>query len=62
MFKNVICEAQFTKFSRYYIKMLRNPAGERNKQPILETLQQYIDVNKESRLLEISSGNNLINF
>lgn len=41
--------------------MLRNPAGERNKQPILEALQQYIDVNKDSRLLEISSGNKLIN-
>lgn len=41
--------------------MLKNPAGERNKQPILETLQQYIDVNKESRLLEISSGNKSTN-
>lgn len=40
--------------------MLRNPAGERNKQPILEALQHYIDVNKDSRLLEISSGNKLI--
>lgn len=37
-------------------KMLRNPAGERNKQPVLEVLQKYIDVDKESLLLEISSG------
>lgn len=36
--------------------MLRNPAGERNKQPILEVLQEYIDVNVKSTLLEVSSG------
>lgn len=38
------------------LKMLRNPAGERNKQPILEILQKYIDPNVDSTLLEISSG------
>jgi SAM-dependent methyltransferase len=36
-------------------KMLRNPAGERNKQPVLEVLQKYID-DVPSNLLEISSG------
>lgn len=36
--------------------MLRNPAGERNKQPMLEVLQKHIDVNEKSNLLEISSG------
>lgn len=36
--------------------MLRNPAGERNKQPIVEVLQKHIDVNEKSNLLEISSG------
>lgn len=37
-------------------KMLRNPAGERNKQPILEVLRKYIDENVNATLLEISSG------
>lgn len=37
-------------------KMLRNPAGERNKQPILEVLQKYINPDAKSTLLEISSG------
>jgi hypothetical protein len=37
-------------------KMLRNPAGERNKQPILETLQQYVKADAEGNFLEISSG------
>lgn len=36
--------------------MLHNPPGERNKQPILEKLQKYIDSNVDSRMLEISSG------
>jgi hypothetical protein len=54
-------KTQFKQFSQSCPKMLRNPAGERNKQPILEALQQYIDINKDSRLLEISSGNELDN-
>lgn len=36
--------------------MLKNPAGERNKDPILEVLKKYIDPNARSSLLEISSG------
>lgn len=36
--------------------MLRNPAGENNKQPILEVLQKYISPDVDSKLLEISSG------
>jgi hypothetical protein len=39
------------------LMMLRNPAGERNKQPILETLQQYINPDVSAKFLEISSGN-----
>lgn len=38
--------------------MFRNPAGERNKEPILNVLQKFIDPNVESKLLEISSGKN----
>lgn len=38
------------------LKMLRNPAGERNKEPILEVLKKFIDSNVNSSLLEISSG------
>lgn len=45
-----------TKVINLSIKMLRNPAGERNKQPILEVLQKYIDPSIDSALLEISSG------
>ncbi|XP_070493251.1 UPF0585 protein CG18661 [Chironomus tepperi] len=56
MSKKISYLTQIIQFSRNFIKMLKNPAGERNKQPILEILQQYVDVNKESRLLEISSG------
>jgi len=41
------------------IKMLRNPAGERNKEPILEVLKKYIDSSKQAKLLEISSGTGL---
>lgn len=37
-------------------KMLRNPAGERNKQPILEVLKKFIDPDVNTNLLEISSG------
>lgn len=46
------------KFCRSLAKlnMLRNPAGERNKQPILETIQQYIKSDAEGNFLEISSG------
>ena len=36
--------------------MLRNPAGERNKQHILDVLLKHINPNQESTLLEISSG------
>lgn len=38
--------------------MIRNPAGERNKQPILDVLKKYIRVNEVEKLsmLEISSG------
>lgn len=36
--------------------MLRNPAGDRNKQPILEVLQQFIVPDVKASLLEISSG------
>lgn len=36
--------------------MFRNPAGERNKQPILEVLLKHINPNDDSTLLEISSG------
>ncbi|KAG5666366.1 hypothetical protein PVAND_014397 [Polypedilum vanderplanki] len=36
--------------------MLRNPAGERNVMPIVETLKKYINGNQERKnLLEISS-------
>jgi SAM-dependent methyltransferase len=46
-----------TKYFNFsFSKMLRNPAGERNKQPILEGLQKYIKPNESSKLLEISSG------
>lgn len=44
------------KVLKFAEKMLRNPAGERNKQPILEVLRKYIDHNKDGTLLEISSG------
>lgn len=44
------------KVIKFSIKMLRNPAGERNKQPILEVLQKYINPQLDSTLLEISSG------
>lgn len=37
-------------------KMLRNPAGERNKEPILDTIKQYIKSDAEGNFLEISSG------
>ncbi|CAH1388521.1 unnamed protein product [Nezara viridula] len=33
-----------------------HPAAERNKEPILQALKKYIDVNKKGYLLEISSG------
>lgn len=36
--------------------MLHNPPGERNKQPILEELQKYIEPNVDSTMLEVSSG------
>lgn len=36
--------------------MLKNPAGERNKQPILEAIKKYINESTEGCLLEISSG------
>ncbi|CRK97370.1 CLUMA_CG010761, isoform A [Clunio marinus] len=39
--------------------MLRNPAGERNKEAILEVLKKYIIVNTNTTLLEISSGTGL---
>jgi Protein of unknown function (DUF938) len=43
--------------SRYSVnKMLGNPAGDRNKQPILQVLQRYIKTDGKSNLLEISSG------
>lgn len=45
-----------TKLVKKAKKMLQNPAGERNKQPILEVLQKYIDVDVDAKLLEISSG------
>lgn len=44
------------KVLRDFPKMLRNPAGDRNKQPILEVLQQFIDSKAKANLLEISSG------
>ncbi|XP_055594580.1 methyltransferase-like 26 isoform X2 [Uranotaenia lowii] len=38
-------------------RKLNNPAGERNKQPILGVLRQFIDTNQPGKkLLEISSG------
>lgn len=36
--------------------MMDNPAGNRNKDRILEVLKKYIDPEKKSSLLEISSG------
>lgn len=36
--------------------MIENPAGERNKQPILGVLQKYINKVDKFKLLEISSG------
>lgn len=36
--------------------MIRNPAGERNKQPILDVLRKYIAVDEKLTMLEISSG------
>lgn len=36
--------------------MMENPAGNRNKDPILEVLKKFIDPSVESNLLEISSG------
>lgn len=47
-FKKVLCN--------FSSKMLRNPAGERNKQPIVEVLTKYIDQNAKVNMLEISSG------
>ena len=38
------------------VKMLRNPAGERNKQPILDAIKKYMNEDTEGCLLEISSG------
>lgn len=38
------------------LEMLQNPAGERNKYPILKVLENYIDPSIETKLLEISSG------
>ena len=40
-------------------KKLKNPSGERNKEPILEAIKQYIDINSTKKLLEISSGTGL---
>ncbi|EAT43604.1 AAEL004990-PA [Aedes aegypti] len=40
-----------------HIRKLSNPAGERNKAPILEVLQKFLDKNRPNqKLLEISSG------
>lgn len=44
------------KIQQLECKMFRNPAGERNKQPILEILKKYINQSNESTLLEVSSG------
>lgn len=38
------------------VKMLRNPAGERNKQPILDAIKKYMNEDTKGCLLEISSG------
>lgn len=38
------------------LKMIQNPAGERNKIPILGVLQKYINKDDKFSLLEISSG------
>lgn len=37
--------------------MLRNPAGERNKQPILDAIKEQISEDAKGNFLEISSGN-----
>ncbi|XP_014239694.1 methyltransferase-like 26 isoform X2 [Cimex lectularius] len=34
----------------------KHPAADRNKEPILDALKQYIDTSKEGSLLEVSSG------
>lgn len=48
----------FCKQKRTKHKMLRNPAGERNVVPIIETLKNYIKNESQERknFLEISSG------
>lgn len=48
-----------SKKVRDYFPMMQNPAGERNKEPLLEVLEKYIDVNTKLSLLEISSGTGL---
>ncbi len=39
------------------MQRIKNPAGERNKQPILEAIQKHISSDAEGNLLEVSSGN-----
>uniref|UniRef100_F1L415 Uncharacterized protein n=1 Tax=Ascaris suum TaxID=6253 RepID=F1L415_ASCSU len=45
----------FTTYHHSDIVMLSAPASERNKQPILEVIQQYID-QRPRKLLELGSG------
>jgi SAM-dependent methyltransferase len=43
-------------FLHFQIKMIDNPAGNRNKDRILEVMKKFVDSEKRCNLLEISSG------
>ncbi|XP_055638875.1 methyltransferase-like 26 [Toxorhynchites rutilus septentrionalis] len=60
--KHLFNSIKLSRQSKHTAKMIRarklgNPAGERNKSPILEVLKKTLDSNKPNqKLLEISSG------